>query len=329
MADEEKPLTTEQKVERSVRRTLGNWLLALVLLAGLAAWGSLGAFTLQPGQAAVLLLLGRHVETIAKDGFHLRLPPPLVTRTVVNWSELRNEDFGFRGRQDENTPAVKVSEASMQTGDNNIVLVSFAVQYTISDPFLARFRVEDPASVVRDAAQAAMREVVGRMNVDDVLRRRKALVASETSRLLQDVLDSYESGLEVQGVQLQEVNPPGPVQAAFDDVVAATQDASRQVNEAEGYRNEVLPKARAEAIELRESALGYKQARIAEATGEGERFKALVAEYRKAPEVTQKRLYLETMEKVLPEVEKVIIEEGTTQVLPYLPLERREREGAP
>lgn len=326
MGEEEEPLTTDQRVERSVRRTLGNWLLVLLLLAGLGAWGSLGAFTLQPGQAAVLLLLGRHVETVEKDGLHLRLPPPLVTRTVVNVSELRNEDFGFRGRQDESTPPAKVSEATMQTGDNNIVLVSFAVQYTVSDAFLARFRLRDPAPVVRDAAQAAMREVVGRMNVDDVLRRRRALVASETSRLLQDVLDSYEAGLDVQGVQLQEVNPPGPVRASFDDVVAATQDASRQVNEAEGYRNEVLPKARAEAIELREGARAYKEATIAEATGESERFKALAVEYRKAPEVTQKRLYLETMEKVLPEVEKVIIEEGTTQVLPYLPLERRRKE---
>ncbi len=324
MADEEQRLSTDERVRRSVRRTLTNGLLLLVLLAALVGWGSLGAFTLEPGQAAVLLLLGRHEKTIEQDGFHLSLPPPLLSRTIVNVSELRNEDFGFRGRQDESTPPEKVSEATMQTGDNNIVLVSFAVQYTISDPFLAHFRVRDPAAVVRDAAQAAMREVVGRMNVDDVLRRRRALVASEASRLLQDILDSYEAGLDVQGVQLQEVNAPDPVRAAFDDVVAANQDASRQVNEAEGYRNEVLPKARAEATELRESARGYKESKIAQATGEGERFKALVVEYRKAPGVTEKRLYLETMEQVLPQVEKVIIEEGTAQVLPYLPLGQRD-----
>jgi membrane protease subunit HflK len=322
VADAEKRLSADEHVRRSVRRTLGNWLLLILLVAALGIWGSLGAFTLQPGQAAVMLLLGRHVETIDQDGFHLRLPPPLMSRTIVNVAELRNLDFGFRGAQTPDTPPEKVSEATMQTGDNNIMLVSFAVQYTIADPFLERFRLEDPDSVVRDAAQAAMREVVGRMNVDDVLRGRRALVASETSRLLQDILDSYEAGLDVQGVQLQEVNPPEPVRAAFDDVVAANQDADRQVNEAEGYRNEVLPKARAQAVELRESARGYKEAKIAEATGEGERFKAVAAEYRKAPEVTQKRLYLETMEKVLPQVEKVIIEKGTTQVLPYLPLER-------
>jgi membrane protease subunit HflK len=140
--------------------------------------------------------------------------------------------------------------------------------------------------------------------------------------LLQDILDTYDAGVEIQGVQLQDVQPPAPVRAAFDDVVAATQDASRVVNEAEGYRNELIPNARAEAVELIESAYGYRDAKIAEATGEAERFKAIAAEYRRAPEVTQKRLYLETMESVLPEVEKIIIEPGTTQLLPYLPLGR-------
>lgn len=322
MADGEERLSTDERVKRSVRRTLARGLLLLVIAAGLAAWGSLGAFTLQPGQAAVLLLLGRHVETITQDGFHLRLPPPLMSRTVVNYSELRNEDFGFRGREDENTPRSQILEATMQTGDNNIVRVSFAVQYTISDPFLARFRIRELGPVVRDAAQAAMREVVGHMTVDGVLREQRALVSSEMSRLLQDILDAYESGLAVEDVQLQEVNPPALVRAAFDDVVAANQDASRLVNEAEGYRNEVIPKARAEATELREGARGYKDAKIAEATGAATRFTAVAEEYRKAPRITEKRLYLETMEQVLPKVEKVIIEKGTAQVLPYLPLGR-------
>jgi membrane protease subunit HflK len=170
-----------------------------------------------------------------------------------------------------------------------------------------------------------MREVVGKMTVDGVLREQRALVTTEVSRLLQDILDSYEAGLDVQGVQLQDVQPPALVRAAFEDVVAASQDASRLGNEAEGYRNEVLPQARAEAAEARASAEAYREAKIAQATGEAERFKAIVAEYRKAPEVTRKRLYLETMESILPEVEKVIIEPGTTQVLPYLPLGRNER----
>jgi membrane protease subunit HflK len=328
VAQDEK-VSADQRVRRSVRRTLVGSVFALVVLAALGAWGSLGAFTLRPGQAAVLLLLGRHHATILQDGFHLTLPPPLVERVVVDYSKLRNLDFGFRGKEDENTPREKLLEASMQTGDNNIVRASFAVQYTIKDPFLERFRIAEPELVVRDAAQAAMREVVGRMTVDGVLREQRALVSTEVSRLLQEILDAYESGLDVQGVQLQEVQPPAPVRAAFDDVVAANQDASRLVNQAEGYRNELLPQARAEAAEALAAARGYREAKIAEATGEAARFEAIVAEYRKAPEVTEKRLYLEAMESVLPEVEKVIVEPGTTQVLPYLPLRGVDGRGRP
>ena len=315
---------TDQKVKRSVTRTLAGFTLFLVFLGVLVAWGSLGAFTLKPGEAAVLLFLGEHQETITQDGFHLRVPPPLVTREIVNYAELRNEDFGFDGRDEANVPAEKVIEATMQTSDNNIVLVAFAVQYEIKDPFFFRYRIANPGNMVRDAAQAAMREVVGRMTVDDVLRRQRALVTSETTRILQNILDEYESGVAIEAVQLQDVNAPTPVQASFEDVVAANQDKSRLVNQAEGYRNELIPNARAEATELVASANAYKEAKVAEATGEAGRFSALVTEYQKAPEVTKKRLYLETMEEVLPRVEKVIIEPGTTQVLPYLPLGGRE-----
>ena len=320
------PLTAEERVRRSVRRTLGRWGAATLLLAGLGAWAWQGAFTLRPGEAAVLLLLGRHYETVTRSGFHWRLPEPFVTRTVVNMTELRNEDFGFRGRETGETTAEKLHEATMQTRDNNIVRVSFTVQYTVKDPFEARFRLADTASVVRDSAQAAMREVVGRTTVDGVLREKKALVTAEAERLLQDILDSYSSGLEVTEVQLQDVQPPAEVRAAFDDVVAANQDASRLMNQAEGHRNEALPKARGEAAEILAQAQAYRESKVAEATGAAERFRAIAVEYRKAPEVTRTRLYLETMEQVLPRVDKVIVEQGTTQILPYLPLGRKTQE---
>ena len=316
------PLSTDERVRRSVRRTLGSWLFALLLLAGLGAWAWQGAFALRPGESAVLLLLGRHYETITRDGFHWRLPPPLVTRSVVSMTELRTEDFGFRGAETPEIPLEKRHEATMQTRDNNIVRVSFTVQYTVKDPFEARFRLADAPAVVRDAAQAAMREVVGRTTVDGVLREKKALVTSEAERLLQEILDAYGSGLQVTEVQLQDVQPPAEVRAAFGDVVAANQDASRLVNEAEGHRNEVLPKARAEAAEVLAQAEAYRAAKVAQATGAAERFRALAAEYRKAPAVTQKRLYLETMEEVLPKVEKVIVEPGAAQIVHYLPLGR-------
>jgi len=208
----------------------------------------------------------------------------------------------------------------MQTQDNAIVRLSFVVQYKFGDAYKSRYSLQDPKSILRDAAQAAIREVVGRMTIEDVLSERRDDVATESERILQETLDEYDAGILVTEVQLQEVQPPEEVRQAFDDVVAASQDANRAVNEAEGYRNEVLPEARGEAAEIVAKASGYREAKIAVSTGEAARFLAVEREYRKAPEVTRKRLYLETMEAVLPSVEKVVIESGTTQVLPYLPL---------
>ena len=308
-------------MRRSVARTLGSGLALLVLLAVLGAWASLGAFTLAPGQAAVLLRLGRHAGTITEAGFHLTLPPPIVLREIVNAEEVRSEDFGRGGESAEDAQRAEL-ESAMQTSDNNIVRVSFSVQFSVKDAFAARFRVADPISVVRDAAQAAMREAVGGMTVDGVLRQQRAALTADVATALQEILDSYDAGIDVLGVQLRDVQAPQAVRAAFDDVIAATQDASRLVNEAEGYRNEVLPGARAQAAELSAEAEGHRQAVVAKATGEATRFTAIAAEHRKAPEVTEKRLYLETMEEVLPRVEKVIVEPGTASVLPYLPIGR-------
>jgi len=319
MADPENA-STDERVRRSVARTLGNGLLLLIVVGVLAAWGSLGAFTLQPGQAAILLRLGAHAGTITQEGFHLVLPPPIQTRQIVNVSEVRSADFGVVGSVEEGLQAAKLHEAAMQTSDNNIVMVSFSVQFRIKDAFAARYRLADPIPVVRDAAQAAMREAVGRMTVDGVLRERRAALTAETGELLQDILDSYDSGLDIQHVQLQDVQPPAAVRSAFDDVVEATQDAIRAVNEAQGFENEAIPRARAQATELVAEAQGYREASIAQAVGAASRFSALRAEYRKAPAITKRRLYLETMETVLPDVEKVIIEPGTAQVLPHLEL---------
>lgn len=320
MASDEENLPADEKIRRSVARTIGNGLLALALLAGLGFWGALGFYTLEPGRAAVLLFLGEHSETVITPGWHLTLPPPLMTYEKVNFSEVRNEDFGFRGAEGEETDPNEILEATMQTSDNNIVRVNYAVQFSIKDAFNSRFSVAALDGVVRDASQAAMREVVGRMTVDGVLRERRGVLASEVEELLQRVLDSYDSGIEIRRVLLQDVQPPAPVRTAFDDVVAAKQDASRLVNEAEGYRNEVIPRARGEAAEIEASAGAYRDSKVALASGESQRFSALLAEYQKAPEVTRKRLYLETMELVLPSVEMVIIEPGTANVLPYLPL---------
>lgn len=310
----------EERARRSVARMLGVGVATLVTLVLLAGWGSLGVFILEPGEAAVLLRLGRYADTRTLPGLHFSLPPPIVTRVVVEVDEVRNEDFGFRGKEAADMPKVAVQEATMQTRDNNIVRVGFAVQYSIKDAFHALYRVADRDAVVRDAAQAAMREAVGKETVDGVLRERRAALADEARSLLQAILDSYGAGLDVRSVQLQNVQPPAPVREAFADVLKANQDASRMVNEAEGYRNTVIPNARAEATETLESAEAYKAETIARATGEAERFRAIAVEYRKAPEITARRMHIETMESVLGGVEKVLVDPGSAGLLPYLPL---------
>ncbi len=323
MAEDEEGLTADEKVQRSVRRTLRRTVTILVLLAAAGTCGWLSYFELQPGEAAIVLRLGKHVRTVVRDGPHFRLPPPIETVDIENVDDTRKEEFGFAGKEGEKTSREQIAEASMQTSDNNIVQVNFAVQYRIKDVFVARYRLADPDSVVRDAAQAAMREVVGRETVNGVLLERRDAVTAEVQALMEDLLDSYDAGIQIKDVQLLDVRAPAEVQAAFDDVVAANQDAKRLVNEAEAHRNELIPRARAQRSELVAGAQAYRASKIAEAVGAARRFTAIVKEYHKAPEVTRRRLYLETMESVLPDVEKIVIEPGTTQILPYLPLGNR------
>jgi len=313
-----------EEVERGARRTVRRIGIALSLLGGLAAWEALtGYYQLTAGEAAVVLRLGRYERTEDREGPHLMLPFPIETRDVVHVGVSQRRDFGDAEAAD----ATRLAETAMQTGDNNIVLVEFVVQYRVGNPFDQLYRVADSERLLAEAAQAAMREVVGRYTIDGVIGERKGAVASEAAELLQELLDRYQAGIGVEAVELQEVQPPGPVREAFDDVLAASQDRNRAVNEAEGYANEVIPRARGEASERVAAAQGYRDAKIADATGEASRFLALAVEYQRAPAVTRRRLYLETLEVVLPEAEKVILEPGTA--LPYLPLpagaERGER----
>jgi membrane protease subunit HflK len=300
-----------------IGRRLANVATLVVSLAVLGAWAYFGYYELEPGEHAVILRMGRYSRTVQSPGPKLHLPPPLESHEIVRVAESQREEFG-RAQVEPEAPQERL-EAGIQTKDNNVVLVQFSVQYRIKDAFFSRYRIAAPRDTVRDAAQAAIREVIGRTDVDGVLYGQKALVASQTRRVLQDMLDGYEAGLEIDEVNLEDVQAPDAVKEAFSDVVSADQDRETRINEAQGYANEVLPEARGQASELREAAQGYRDSKIAQATGEAQRFTALFEEYRKAPAVTRKRLYLETMEEILPDVEKVIIEPGT-QVLPYLPI---------
>jgi membrane protease subunit HflK len=309
---------TDGSEERKVGRLLTRLLLVVLLLGGAGAWWAVaGWFVLNPGEVAVILRFGEYARTVTTEGFHLKVVPgPVETQEIVNVSISQRREFG----DVDATDPVVLAETAMQTSDNNIVHVEFMVQYKVGKAFESRYRVADLEEILRDSAQAAMREVIGRNTIDGVLTEMRGAIGLEAAELLQEILDSYDSGLFVGSVELQNVQPPESVRDAFDDVIAANQDRNRTVNEAEGYANEVLPRSRAEANEALQGAIAYREAKIAEAGGEAQRFLAIVGEYQRAPEITRKRLYLETMEEVLPDVEKVIIEPGTATVLPYLPL---------
>lgn len=331
MAKEPRNAPSEERVRRAVGRTVANVSAVLLSVAVLGAWAYFGFYTLEPGQSAVILQLGRYLRTESQPGLRWHLPPPLESHEIVNVASIDKEEFGVRVEPAaaEGAPAASTRpETAMQTSDANIALVGFVVQYRIKDAFQSRYRIANPRAVLRDAAEASVRRAVGRNTIDAVLTEKRGIIESEAREELQERLDLYESGLEVLGVELLDVQPPAEVRAAFDDVQGANQDRNRTVNEAQAYANEVLPRARAEAVEAVEGARGYRDARIAEATGEAERFRAIAAEYARAPEVVRTRLFLETMEKVLPQAKTYIVQPGSP-VLPFLPLEERTRAAAP
>ncbi len=309
-------------MKRNLGSAIASGLVLLALLAVLGFWLFFGFYRLEPGQAAVLLRFGKYLRTEGTPGLRFHWPAPIESHDIVSISSIEREEFGFAGGVRKDAPPQVLHEATMQTSDNNIVHLGFVVQYRIKDAFFARYRVAQLHEILRDAAQAAVREIVGRTDIDGVLSDKRGQVEVESEELLQSILDRYDAGLSVLAIQLQEVQPPLEVREAFDDVIGAAQDRSRSVNEAEGYANEVMPKARGEASEQRERAQGYRDAVIASSQGQTSRFSALAQEYAKAPEVTRKRLYLEAMEEVLPKVEKVVVEHGAAPLLPYLPLPR-------
>jgi len=320
MARSPENLPSDEKVRRSVRRTLANAVLFFGSIAVIVAWLYFGFYELQPGQAAVMLRLGKYSRTESEPGLRWHWPPPIETHEIVNVASIEREEFGMRAPGGAEPTGKALLEAQMQTGDNNIVNVSFVVRYRVKDAFQSRYRVAELRQTLRDAAQAAVREVVGRTPIDDVLSQKREQIKAESEQILQQTLDRYESGLLVNGIEIQDAKPPSSVIAAFNEVLAAAQDRSRLVNESKGYANEVVPKAHAQAAEQREQALGYRESKVAEATGAAERFRAVETEYRKAPDVTRRRLYLETMETILPQVETVVVDPGSAHVLPYLPI---------
>jgi len=299
--------------------------IALAALAVAAIWLASGVYRVQPDEQGVVLRFGKWVET-TQPGLHWHLPAPIETVltpkvTRVNRIEIgyRTAADGRRGPGDSDVP----DESLMLTGDENIIDIDFAVFWVIKDAGKFLFEIRDPVQTVKKAAESAMREVIGRTDIQPALTEARAEIEVATRELLQAMLDEYLAGIEITQVQLQKVDPPAPVVDAFNDVQRARQDRERLRNQAETYRNDIIPRARGEAERLIQEASAYREQVVNLAQGDAQRFASVLEAYNQAPEVTARRMYLETMQEVLGSTNKIIVGEGTKGeqgVLPYLPL---------
>ncbi|GAB4353715.1 MAG: FtsH protease activity modulator HflK [Gammaproteobacteria bacterium] len=293
----------------------------LLIVIALIAWGLSGIYIVDEGRRGVVLRFGQYVETTS-PGPHWHIPFPVESVEIVDVERRRFVEIGYRSGGGGRAAAPVPREALMLTEDENIVDVRIAVQYQISDPKAYLFNVRDPDETLKQGAESAIREVIGKSKMDFVLTEGRSEVVARIQELLQAILDQYTTGLQVTNVNLQDAQPPEEVQAAFADAIKAREDEQRLKNEAEAYANEVIPKARGAAARQLEEANAYKEQVIAEAQGDASRFEQLLVEYEKAPEVTRERLYLEAIESVLARSNKVILDTEGTNNLTYLPLDR-------
>lgn len=289
------------------------------ILAGLVVlvWLASGFYIVDASQRGVVLQFGKFVET-TEPGLRWRLPYPIQSHEIVNLTGVRTLEIGYRGTERNKV----LKEALMLTDDENIINIQFAVQYFLKDPTDYLFQNRHPDETVMQAAETAVREIVGKSKMDFVLYEGREQVAAQATTLMQEILDRYKTGIIISKVTMQNAQPPEQVQAAFDDAVKAGQDRERQKNEGQAYANDVIPRARGTAARLLEEANGYRQRIIATAEGDASRFKQILAEYAKAPEVTRQRMYLETMQQVYANTSKVMVDAKGQGNLLYLPLDK-------
>lgn len=301
--------------------------IALLVVAALVIWGVSGFYRVQPGELGVVLRFGQYVRD-TPPGLNYHLPYPIETVLTPNVEQINRLSIGMREVEDvrRGMSVRDVPEESlMLTGDENIVDVDFAVLWKIK-PDQARnflFNIQYPELTVKAVAESAMREVIGRSNIQPVLTGARQNIETAVHDLMQKTLDEYRAGIEIRQVQMQKVDPPAQVIDAFRDVQAARADLERAQNEAQTYANRIVPEARGRAAQIMQNAEAYREQTVAEATGQTSRFNQVFQEYAKAPQVTRQRMYLETMERLLNGTDKIILDSGTNGsggVVPYLPL---------
>lgn len=320
-----KKVPPSQNLFKNAKIPGAKWIFILLILV----WFGSGVYIVKPDEAGVVLRFGAYNRT-ETAGLHYHLPYPIETVLLPNVSRVRQAEVGFRSAQTTEifqqgrTQAVD-EEGSMLTGDENIVNIQFNIQYNIKPDGAVDylFNVTQPDAVVKKAAEAVMREVIGRTTLDSALTGGRVEIQNKVTELLQNILDSYQVGIQIVAVQMQDVQPPKDVQEAFKDVASAREDKQRLINIAEAYRQDILPKAQGTAAEIVNKAEAYKQSRIANAEGETARFLAVLAEYEKAQDITKKRLLYESLEQMLSTegMEKMILpNNGTNQIMPLIPM---------
>src|SRR5688572_4676612 len=289
------------------------------LLAGLVllVWLASGFYIVYEGQQGVVLRFGKFLET-TNSGPRWHLPYPIESAEVVNVAGVRSVEVGYRN----NVKSKVLKESLMLTDDENIVDVQFAVQYVLKSPTEYLFTNRAPDDAVLQAAETAIREIVGKSSMDFVIFEGRAEVAARAHKLMQEILDRYATGINISKVTMQNAQPPEQVQSSFDDAVKAGQDRERQKNEGQAYANDVVPKAKGMAARLTQEAEGYRQRVIERAEGDASRFRQIVTEYNRAPQVTRDRLYIEAMQQIMTNTTKVLIDQKGGNSLIYLPLDK-------
>jgi len=282
-----------------------------------------GLYRVLPDEQGVVLRFGKYVST-TQPGLNYHIPYPVETVLTPKVTRVNRIDVGFRSERDSGFSggvADVPEESLMLTGDENIVNIDFSVFWVIKNAGMFLFKIQDPVQTVKAAAETAMREVIAKSNLQSILTEGRGRIELETQEIIQRILDEYTSGIQVTQVQTQKADPPDQVIDAFRDVQAARADMERSKNEAQAYANDVIPRARGEAAKILQAAEAYQKEVVARAEGEASRFLSIYTEYSKAKKVTQERMYLETMEKVLADIDKVIIDKNSSSgVVPYLPL---------
>lgn len=304
---------------------IGAGLIGAVLVL---IWLVTGFFIVEEGQQAVITQFGKYRSTVSSAGFNWRLPYPIQRHELVFVTQIRSVDVG----RDIVLKATGLRESAMLTEDENILDIKFSVQYRLSDARAFLFESKDPAAAVVQAAETAVREVLGKMKMDAALSEDRDQIGPRVRALMQVILDRYKVGVEVVGINLQQggVRPPEQVQASFDDVLKAGQERERAKNEAQAYANDVVPRAVGSASRLKEEADAYKARVVAQAQGDAQRFRLVLAEYQKAPQVTRDRMYVDTMQQIFSNVTKVMVESRQGSNLLYLPLDKiMQMSGAP